>query len=396
MIAARLLERIAGSFGALCLAVMAVGYGLSSAVPSAVESTISPAKSIVLPSGYGQYFYVGSTSGGKPMESISWSPDLAVIASYSDNEAISIGRSTSASGAYSTLTGSDAIAGAALNGYTVKEVFRASATATGPGYSGGPETPAVGESLELHFTTQSEDLVLILIGGEGTGELQLSGLTATTLQNATYSAGSDVLASAAIYSATLPTGDYTAQWSSTTYLTNSGTSLGAVAYVLQPSSPTTTIPTTTTAPKTTATTPTTTATQPNSPAPPHSPVLVAAFSPSFATRANLMGRSLGVLLGIPSITGIRAGSTVTIRCRHACSRRLKVVRHVGKHDLRRPIRLRRVLVLRRRTIVQISVSQRGHVGRFVEYRFKRTRLGVVPYVAGRGCLGPNGVHETCV
>jgi len=411
MIGAKRRARLTAGLGLLCMAVMVVGLGVSSADSTAVESAISQAESIALPSGYEQYFYVGSTAGGKPMESTSWSPDLAVTASSSGYQAISIGRSASDGGSYSSSAGTDAIAGASVTGYQVEEVVHESASAMGPGSEGGPETRAAGESLELKFSTQPGDLVLILVGGQGTGELQLSGITATTLQNATYSAGSHVLASAAIYEAALPGGNYTASWTSTTYLTNSGTSLGAVAYVLQPSSSTDTDTTTTdtnsttNTNNTTTTTPTSRNTSPpvvstptgeTRPPPPHSHSLapVAMFSPLFTTRADLTGRSLGVLLGIPSITGVQAGSTVTVRCRHTCAHRLTVVRHIHGRSSK-AIQLPRALVLRSGTVIEISVSQPGHTARFAEYRFRRTSLGVVPYGAGRGCIDADGKHRAC-
>lgn len=217
--------------------------GSSSQSGQFLEAAIAPAESLTMPAGAERYLYVGSTAGGRPMEAITWSPDLSVTAAYSGNEAISVGQSSSNTGSYSSASGNHAIAGVALSGYTVVRTFSAHASAIGPGYSGGPDITAAGVSLDLPFATEAGDVVLILIGGEGTGELDLSRISATTLQNETYSEGpadvngyKDVLASAAIYTATLPAGSYTAHWSSTTYLTNSGTSLGAVAYVLRPTS----------------------------------------------------------------------------------------------------------------------------------------------------------------
>ncbi|HTW42693.1 MAG TPA: IPT/TIG domain-containing protein [Solirubrobacteraceae bacterium] len=217
--------------GLLAMATLPAGLETTSAYAATVESGIAPAESITIPSANSEYFYVGSTAGGQPMGSISWSQDLSVIASYSGNEAISIGRSASNTGSYSSGAGNHAIAGAGISGYSVAEVFSNDVSATGAGAAGGTQ-------LELPFKTQSGDLVLILVGGEGTGSLQLSGIAANTLQNETYSeAGSDVIASAAIYTAELSGGSYTARWDSTTYATNSGTSLGAVAYVLAPTAP---------------------------------------------------------------------------------------------------------------------------------------------------------------
>jgi hypothetical protein len=230
----RLWTRSAG----FVLVVAALVTGAAAPASATIDSGIAPAKSIVLPSGAEQYFYIGSTAGGEPMESISWlgDQDLSVIAAYSGNQSISIGRSASSSGSFGSAVGSYATAAAGLSGYAVVQAFSAQASMIGPGTSGGAETPAKGVSLSLPFTTtRAGELVLILVGGEGTGRLELSGLEATTLQNATYSeGGSDVIASAAIYTAQLAVGRHKAKWRSTTYLTNSGTSLGAVAYVLAP------------------------------------------------------------------------------------------------------------------------------------------------------------------
>jgi hypothetical protein len=212
-------------------AVCAVGLQievLPVARAASLVSGIEPAESIVLPSGESQYFYVGSTAGGQPMSKVTWRQRLKVIASYSGNEAISIGTSLANAGSYISAAGNHAIAGAGISGYSIVRSYRAHISATG---AGAPE----GTKLTLHFKTHSGDLVLLLIGGEGTGTLELSGIVATTLQNATYSeAGSNVIASAAIYTAELPEGWHGASWTSTSFPTNAGTSLGAVAYILRP------------------------------------------------------------------------------------------------------------------------------------------------------------------
>ena len=229
----------------LCLSLIALTLAASGnravAAGAAIDSSVIASQSIALPSGDGQYFYVGSTAGGQPMESLSWlaGQDLAVTAAYSGNQAISIGRSSSNSGSFSSATGNYAIAGAGFSGYAVVQTFSAQVSKLGPGTSGGNEKAAKGTAVTLPFTTtQTNELVLIGVGGQGTGTLALSGVEATTLQNATYSeGGSHVIASAAIYSAQLPVGKHKARWHSTTYLTNAGQSLGAVAYVLAPLPP---------------------------------------------------------------------------------------------------------------------------------------------------------------
>ena len=222
----------------LAAAVFALALGAwTPAARASFVSSIQAGQSLVLPAGDSQYVFVGSTAGARPMEAVSWSQDLAVSAAYSGNEAVSIGRSVSNSRSYLTTAAGRAIAGVGINGFAVAKTFTAHASAVGPGQSGGPETPAPGMSLELPFETKAGDVVLIVAGGQGTGSLALSGITATTLQNASFSAGAQVMASAAIYSASLPAGHHVAHWKSTTYLSNAGTSLGAVAYVLAPEEP---------------------------------------------------------------------------------------------------------------------------------------------------------------
>ncbi len=214
------------SVGSLVLGLVTLTAAASSRASSGVvTSGILPAQAITLGTGASQYFYVGSTAGGQPMNSVSWTQDLGVVASYSGNLSISVGRSTLDQGSYDSAAGNYAIAGAGVTGYEVLREYSAQTTASGSG----------GTSLSVTFPADTGDLVLLMVGGEGDGSLALSGFTATTLQDATYSeAGSNVIASAAIFSASLATGTYTADISSVTYPTNAGTSLGAVAYVLVP------------------------------------------------------------------------------------------------------------------------------------------------------------------
>ncbi len=237
----RTLPRAAHRLG-LGASILLLTMGLAaSSAGAAVDSGIAPAESISLPGDDSQYFYVGSTAGDQPMESVSWlaGQDLAVTAAYSSQQAVSIGRSSSDAASYSSAAGDHAIAGAGISGYSVVQTFSAQVSKIGPGKSGGSEKKAGGVSLSLPFTTtQANETVLILAGGQGTGTLALSEVEATTLQNATYSeTGSGVLASAAIYSAQLPVGKHKAKWHSTTFLSNAGTSLGVVAYVLAPLPP---------------------------------------------------------------------------------------------------------------------------------------------------------------
>ena len=209
----------------LCVSMFAILLPKARASSSATvdSSNIAPAESILLNSGSKQYFFVGSTAGGSPMNTVTWIPDLNVIAAYSGNQAINIGTSTSNSGSYYSTSGNHGIAAAGVSGFTSYSTFTASTTS--------------GTGINLQFTTTSGDLVVILVGGEGDGNIALSGINAQTLVDQTYSeAGSNVIASEAIYSAQLSTGTYTASFSSITYWEDTGTSIGAVAYVFTPSS----------------------------------------------------------------------------------------------------------------------------------------------------------------
>ena len=197
--------------------------------PPSISTGTAGSTELTLRSDADWYTYIGANSGGNPITDVSWSEDLGVIASYSGNLCIDIGRSPSSAGEFSSVgTTNVAIAGAAVTGYKVTALYRAHISQSGASDS-GPD-------LSLPFSVPSGDSVLLAIGGEGAGDVELTGVSADQLQNSTYSeAGSNVIASAALYKLSAGAGSYTATWSSTTYPTNSGASLGAVAYILQPS-----------------------------------------------------------------------------------------------------------------------------------------------------------------
>lgn len=222
---------------AVLLAVLAVGFAATSA-DAAVDSGIAPGQSIALPSGHGLYVFVGSTSGEQPMGSISWleGQDLGVTAAKSGDQAISIGHGVSAGGSYSSAAGSEAVAGVGLDGYVIAQTFSAQRHKGAHKAGRHPGKAVKAASLTLSFkTTEADQLVVILVGGQGAGTLKLSGIAASALQNASYGAAhSSVIASAAAYTAQLPVGKHKAKWRSTSYAPNSGTSLGVVAYVLTP------------------------------------------------------------------------------------------------------------------------------------------------------------------
>jgi hypothetical protein len=185
-----------------------------------------------LRTGCSDYLYVGSNSGGAPIFDMSWASDLSVTASFSGNPSVSIGRSGASAGGFFTLSHNVAIAGVGLKGYSVMGTFVAQTSQNGPGCSGCGLKFVDGPDLQLRFHSDGSGPVLILVGGQGTGTLVLSGLTTYALANGTFSGGSGVLASAAIFKATLPAGWYTARFTSRTTLNNSGASLGAIAYQL--------------------------------------------------------------------------------------------------------------------------------------------------------------------
>jgi hypothetical protein len=219
------------------LVALVAAFGAGSAYAT-VDSGIAPAESITLPGGHGLYFYLGSTSGEVPMGSISWQEgqDLAVDTAGSSDQAISIGHGASDSGSYGSAAAREAIAAVGLDGYTIVQSFSNQTSKAAHKATHQPEKPIRGASLTLSFkTTEADQLVLIFVGGQGTGTLEASGIEATTLQDATYATPyTDVIASAAAYTATLPAGKHKVKWRSTTYAPNSGTSLGAVVYVLAP------------------------------------------------------------------------------------------------------------------------------------------------------------------
>ena len=212
----------------------AVAYILQ---PTNISTSAMPATSVTVSPDASDYLYVGSTAGGSPVKTATWAEDLGVTAAYSGNKSVSIGQSSNNTGSYQTGAKNYAIAGAGVTGYAVVASIRQQTSQVGPGNSHGGSQLVPGSALNLPFTTSTGDVVLIVVGGQGTGYLTLSGVPATSLQNQTYSQGNFAeFASAAIYSATLSSGSYVASLSSTTSLNNGGTSLGAVAYILQPTS----------------------------------------------------------------------------------------------------------------------------------------------------------------
>jgi hypothetical protein len=188
-----------------------------------LEGAIEPSDTLALPAGAASYYYVGADAGGNPLSNISWTETLPVTSAYSGNKSISIGYSTSNTGAFtSASTTNDAIASIGVTGYRLIGTYFAS-------------NRSDGLNLSLRFKTEDGSIVIVLYGGEGVGLVKQSGAALTALLDDTYSeCGSNVIASTAAFGGELSAGSYTAAFNATTYPTNAGTAAGAVAYVLAP------------------------------------------------------------------------------------------------------------------------------------------------------------------
>jgi hypothetical protein len=228
----------------LGVALVAVSVALLGAITapvalaSGLDATAAPGGSITLPSGDEAHLFAGATSGEQPMSAITWSAgqDLGVNAAFSDDQAISIGQGASNQASYSSLATAQAIAGVGLRGYTIAQKFTAQASTARTLPKKNLEAATKGLGLHMKFsTTEREQLVLILLGGQDVSNPTLSGFEAQTLENQTYTAsGSLEAASVAVYTAKLPVGKHTAKWKTTTFKGAPSNSLGAVVYVLKP------------------------------------------------------------------------------------------------------------------------------------------------------------------
>lgn len=198
-----------------------------------------PSSSLSLPDAPAQYFYVGASDGSSPQTSSSWLQDLSVPATNTQNTSVSIGESTSNEGSFSVGGNSNvAVAGIGISNYSVVQSFSATGGTPSPDAESSNTASLAGASLNLsYYVPSSGDVVVILVGGQGTGLVGTDESALSTLVDDTYSeCGSNVLASVAIFAGSPGTGRFHADFSSTSFYTNNGTTLGAEAYVLQPSS----------------------------------------------------------------------------------------------------------------------------------------------------------------
>lgn len=223
---------------AIALALALLSATLASApANAALESAIQPGSTVTLPAGHELYFYIAATAGEEPIEALSWleGQDLAVNAAPTNDQAISIGYGTSPVGSYLSGSLPQVTAAVAVDGYAVTQVYTAQ-THRRAHQSGHPGRPIRGARVTLHFrTTEADQLALILIGAQGTGYPTLGGIKAEPLQDATYGGGQlEQVACAAAYAVQLRPGKHEASFSTTTYIPEAGSALGAVAYILTP------------------------------------------------------------------------------------------------------------------------------------------------------------------
>ncbi len=124
--------------------------------------------------------------------------------------------------------------------------------------------------------------------------------------------------------------------------------------------------------------------------------IVSAFTPLFATKAAIGGSALGLFVGIAAVRGARAGDTIVVRCTAGCQRPLHEVVHVRKHhNTRGTITISPPLLVSRTTIIEVELLAPGHVARFVQYHFIRTRNTLIAHPTRRGCLSPTGRPRNC-
>ncbi len=124
--------------------------------------------------------------------------------------------------------------------------------------------------------------------------------------------------------------------------------------------------------------------------------VVPVFTPLFATRASTGGGPLGLLVEIAAVRGARSGDTVLVRCIAGCQRPLREIVQVRRHhNAHGAIVISPPLLLRQTTRIEVELLARGHVARFVMYRFIRTPRGVIAEVVHKGCLPSAGRPGAC-
>jgi hypothetical protein len=192
------------------------------------------ARSMTLPRTYCTYLWVAAVDGRSSaggISTVSWTQGLGVAAAPLRARGISIGRSGSQLGDFSSSAPGFGLAGVGIRGYKV--VSTHSAVARGKAHRG--KGRAAAPSLRIPgVKTSSGQLVLVLVGGQGTTLVSLSGLSARRLAGRT-DVGSGSHATVGAWSASPAKGSHTVMVRTTVPATNSGTTVGAVVYVLGPS-----------------------------------------------------------------------------------------------------------------------------------------------------------------
>ncbi|MGA9043651.1 MAG: hypothetical protein ACLQHA_05925 [Thermoplasmata archaeon] len=180
-------------------------------------------QSLTLSSSSSMYLFEGST-GGHPISSVSWTPDLNVSdLGTPGGPAISIGHGSSASASYSSSAGTYIIAGLGVSNFCSYQ--------TVTGHAASFRSPI---DAWANFSTTGSSEVFVVVGGEGVGSLGTPD-PMSAVADQTYSpANNEVNASVAIYTALLVGGSYSFEVTSTMNVaTNSGSggSLGIVVYI---------------------------------------------------------------------------------------------------------------------------------------------------------------------
>ncbi len=192
------------------------------------------ARSLTLSRSYCSYLWVAAVdarSAGTGISKVSWKQALGVTATPLKARGISIGRSGSQLGDFSSAAPSFGLAGVGIRGYKV--VSTHSAFARGKAHRG--KGRAAAPSLRIPgVKTASGQLVMVLVGGQGTSSVSLSGLSVRRLAGRT-DLGSGSRAIVGAWNASPRKGSHTVAVRTKVPATNSGTSVGAVVYVLSPS-----------------------------------------------------------------------------------------------------------------------------------------------------------------
>jgi hypothetical protein len=108
---------------------------------------------------------------------------------------------------------------------------------------------------------------------------------------------------------------------------------------------------------------------------------------SFAVETERSGLPLGRVLAFTRPGGLPVGTSLTVRCRRACTGK-RTVRITSRTSSGRLVRFAEPLVVRPETVVEIRAVRAGWVGRVRTYRFQRSGGLLVPLRLSNRCLTP--------